>query len=429
MTTRTINVDYIARVEGEGALYIRVEGDRVEDVQLRIFEPPRFFEAFLQGRDFREAPDITARICGICPVAYLMSACHAMETACGARIDPEVRELRRLLYCGEWIESHVLHIYMLHAPDFLGYPDAIAMARDYPDTVKRALRLKKIGNGLMRLLGGREVHPINVRLGGFYKTPSRAELQALVPDLEWAREFAGETAELLSRLPFPDFEQDYEFVALRHGGEYPFNEGRLASTGGIDVPVSEYDDVLVESHLPHSTALHSRTRQGAPVHMGPMARYALNRDRLSPLARQAADDAGLGPVVRNPFRSIVVRAVEVLFAVEEALRIIGDYREPARPAVEVTPRAGVGHGATEAPRGVCYHRYRIDDDGIIQEAKIVAPTSVNQGMIESDLRAYVAPNIHLADDLLRGECEQLIRSYDPCISCSAHFLDLTVDRG
>ncbi|MBA1148624.1 Ni/Fe hydrogenase subunit alpha [Ectothiorhodospiraceae bacterium WFHF3C12] len=429
MTTRTIDVDYIARVEGEGALYIRFDGDRVDDVQLRIFEPPRFFEALLRGRAFTEAPDITARICGICPVAYLMSACHAMEMACGVTIDPEIRALRRLLYCGEWIESHVLHIYMLHAPDFLGYPDAISMAKDYPETVRNALRLKKIGNQLMTVLGGREIHPINVRVGGFYKAPSRQALDALVPELEWARDQARETVRLVAGLPFPDFEQDYEFVALRQGAEYPFNEGGLASTRGIDVPISEYDDVLHEQHLAHSTSLHTRTAGGGVVHMGPMARYALNRELLGPGALAAAEEAGLGAMERNPFRSIIVRAVEVVFAVEEALRLIGEYREPDRPAVPVEPRAGTGYGATEAPRGICYHRYTIDDDGLIQDAKIVAPTSVNQGMIESDLRAFVAPRVDMADDALRADCEQLIRNYDPCISCSAHFLKLEVERG
>jgi coenzyme F420-reducing hydrogenase alpha subunit len=428
MTSKIIKVDYIARVEGEGALYIKLDRDRVEDLQLRIFEPPRFFEALLEGRDFREAPDITARICGICPVAYQMSACHAMEAITGQQPDGTIRELRRLLYCGEWIESHILHIYMLHAPDFLHYPDAITMARDHPELVKRALRLKKIGNQLMTVLGGREIHPINIKVGGFYKVPDRTRLDALLPDLEWALQAARETVTLVSGLPFPDFEQDYEFMALRHPDEYPFNEGRLVSSAGLDVDITDYDKVLFEEHVSHSTSLHSNTRSGTPVHLGPMARYALNRDRLHPHARQAADAAGLGEVVKNPFKSIIVRAVEVVYAVEEALRIIKAYQPPAEPAVAVTPRAGTGYGATEAPRGICYHRYTINDDGIIENAKIVAPTSVNQSMIESDLREYVQPRMELPEDQLRHECEQAIRNYDPCISCSCHFLDLTVER-
>ncbi|WP_290649229.1 Ni/Fe hydrogenase subunit alpha [Aquisalimonas sp.] len=428
MTSKTIKVDYIARVEGEGALYIKLDKNRVEELQLRIFEPPRFFEAFLEGRDFREAPDITARICGICPVAYLMSACHAMEWITGDHPDGAIRELRRLLYCGEWIESHVLHIYMLHAPDFLGYPDAITLAKDHPELVKRALRLKKIGNQLMTVLGGREIHPINIKVGGFYKAPTRARLEALVPDLEWALEAAKETVRVVAGLPFPDFEQDYDFMALHHPDEYPFNEGRLVSSAGLDLGIEDYDNTLIEEHVAHSTSLHSNTPGGSPVHLGPLARYALNRDRLHPGARQAADAVGLGEVVSNPFKSIIVRAVEVVYAVEEALRIIRAYNPPAEPALAVTPRAGTGYGATEAPRGICYHRYTINAEGIIENAKIVAPTSVNQSMIESDLREYVQPRMDLPEDQLRYECEQAIRNYDPCISCSCHFLDLTVER-
>jgi coenzyme F420-reducing hydrogenase alpha subunit len=415
-------------VEGEGALYLETRDGRVETCQLRIFEPPRFFEAFLRGRDFREAPDVTSRICGICPIAYIMSSSQAMESIAGVTLEPPLRALRRLVYCGEWIESHVLHIYMLHLPDFLGYDDAMAMAKDHPEAVRRALRLKKVGNTLMRVIGGREVHPVNLRVGGFYRAPRRSELEALIPELEWAVDAARETVNLVAGLDFPDFEQDYEFVALRHPDEYPFNEGRIASSKGIDVPVSGYDEVLKEVHREHSTALQSRTPEGAPVFMGPMARYALNHARLTPLAAEAAADAGLGEVCRNPFRSIVVRAVEVLFACEEALRLVRDYREPARPAETVEPRAGTGYGATEAPRGICYHRYRIDDDGLIQDAKIVAPTSVNQARIETDLAALVGPHLHRSDDELRALCEQAIRNYDPCISCSTHFLDLTVRR-
>lgn len=428
MKTRTIKVDYLARIEGEGALHVRIKGDRVEDVRLKVFEPPRFFEAFLRGRDFREAPDITARICGICPIAYQMGAVHAMESICGATIDPQVRLLRRLIYCGEWIESHVLHIYMLHLPDFLGYPDAIQMAKDHPDAVQRALRMKKIGNGIMTLLGGREIHPINVRVGGFHKAPRKAELAALRGDLEWGLDAAVETVRLVSGLSFPDFEQDYEYVCLRHPDEYPFNEGRLLSNKGIDCPIAQYDAHLVEQHVSHSTALHTTVKGRGGAHLGPMARYSLNFDQLTPRAAQAARAAGLEDTCRNPFRSIVVRAVEVVFAFEEALRIIEAYEPPAQPAVDVRPRAGTGYGCTEAPRGICYHRYTINDAGTITDAKIVSPTAVNQKTIESDLRRFIEPNVGLPDDKLQWQCEQAIRNYDPCISCSAHFLRFHVER-
>ncbi len=428
MPTRTIKVDYLARVEGEGALYIRIKDNRVADVKLKIFEPPRFFEAFLRGRKFTEAPDITARICGICPVAYQMSSCHAMEQACGVTVDGQLRELRRLLYCGEWIESHVLHIYLLHAPDFLGYESAVHMAKDHADLVKRALKLKKAGNEIVNLLGGREIHPINVRVGGFYKLPGKAQFAELAEKLKWARDESVAMTKLVATFNFPDFEQDYEFVALRHANEYPFNEGRLVSNKGLDIDVRDYDQHFVEEHVKHSNALHSVLKERSNYFVGPLARYALNFDRLSPLAQQAACDAGLNGACRNPFKSIIVRAVETVYACDEALRIIGQFDPSQPPSVAVPPRAGVGYGCTEAPRGILYHRYRLDDDGVIQDAKIVPPTSQNQKTIESDLRQFVPKFIDLPDDKLTWQCEQAIRNYDPCISCATHFLKLHIDR-
>ena len=429
MATRTIKVDYLARVEGEGALNVVIRDGKVREAELRIFEPPRFFEAFLRGRAYSEAPDITARICGICPVAYQMSAVHAMEDALGITVDGPLRELRRLLYCGEWIESHTLHIYMLHAPDFLGYEGAIEMARDHADIVKRGLALKKAGNALMSLVGGREVHPINVRVGGFYRAPSKGQMRAMLDDTKRARDLALETVRWVSRFDFPDRSRDYEFVALSHPDEYPLNAGRIASSRGLDITAHEYDDHFVETHVAHSTALHSHLRERGAYLVGPLARFALNFDRLSPLAREAAAGAGLTSPCTNPFRSIVVRAVETVYACDEAIRILETYEEPERPFVPAEVRAGTGYAATEAPRGMLYHRYRIADDGAILDAQIVPPTSQNQPSIEEDLRLLIDGWIDLPDDELRHRCEQTVRNYDPCISCSTHFLDLRVDRG
>jgi sulfhydrogenase subunit alpha len=425
---RTIRVDTLARVEGEGAMLIKMAGERVSDVKLRIYEPPRFFEAFLRGRHFSEVPDIVARICGICPIAYQMSAVHAIERALGVHISPEVRMLRRLFYCGEWIESHALHVYMLHAPDFLGYEDAITMAKDHPEVVQRALRLKKIGNHLVTLLGGREIHPISAAVGGFYKVPDKNRLHELEEDLKWALDASVQTVRLTASLEFPDFEQDYEFVALRHSSEYPFNEGRLVSSRGLDIDAAEYEDTFIEQHVKHSNALHSVIRGRGSYLVGPMARFNLNFDNLPEVARQAANDAHLKPPVKNPFRSIIVRSVELVFACAEALRICHEYEPPSEPRMEAPSRAGVGQAITEAPRGILYHRYAIDDKGLIVTAKIVPPTSQNQKRIEDDLREY-APR--LAGWPLKDatwKCEQAIRNYDPCISCATHFLRLTVEQ-
>jgi len=430
MTERTIAVNYLARVEGEGALRVRIRDRTVEEVELRIFEPPRFFEAFLRGRAYAEAPDVTARICGICPVAYQMSACHAMERALGIRVDGTLRDLRRLLYCGEWIESHALHIYLLHAPDFLGYPDAIQLARDHPEAVRRGLALKKAGNSIMRVLGGREIHPINVRVGGFYRCPGPEELADLRGSVEHALSLAEETVRFVAGFDFPAVEEDYEFVALRHPEEYPFNEGRIESSAGLSIDAEEYESAFEEFQVAHSNALQSVRKGGGSYLVGPMARYALNGDRLTPRARGVAREVGLENVVRNPFRSVIVRAVEVVFACEEALRIIDRYRMPERPWVDApaVDRPVHGAAATEAPRGLLYHRYELDAGGAIRTARIVAPTSQNQKRIEDDLRHLVARSLDLDEPALTAACEHAIRNHDPCISCATHFLSLDLVR-
>jgi len=421
-------VDTLARVEGEGALLIKLQGQRVKEVKLRIFEPPRFFEAFLRGRRFSEAPDITARICGICPVAYQMSACHAMEDAFAVTVNEPVRALRRLLYCGEWIESHALHIYLLHAPDFLGYEDAIRMAKDHPKEVERGLQLKKAGNDIMKLLGGREIHPINVRVGGFYKIPARQEFLGLAENLKGAREAALETVRWVAGFSFPAFERDYEFVALRYPGEYPLNEGRLVSNKGLDIEIRDYDHHFAEEHIAHSNALHSSIQERGAYFVGPLARYNLNFDLLSPLAQEAARESGIGKACRNPFQGIIVRAVELLYACDEALRIIENFQMPDKPCADFEPRVGVGYGCTEAPRGILYHRYRLDEKGVILDARIIPPTSQNLKTIEADLCDFLPSNLQLPNSQLQWKCEQAVRNYDPCISCATHFLKLHVER-
>lgn len=428
--TRTIKVEALARVEGEGSLSVKIRDGKVKELRFGIFEPPRFFEAFLKGRDFREVPDITARICGICPIAYMMGASQAMEDILGLTVTPPIRDLRRLVYCGEWIESHALHVYMLHAPDFMGLDDALELARIDRGLVEKALRLKKIGNDILEIVGGgRAIHPVNLRVGGFYKAPSRRALLALESDLEWALETSIATVALVGGFDFPDIQQDYTFMALRHPDEYAIHEGRLATSAGLDAPVSAFLDHVEEEHVRWSNALHGFARDGGAHHVGPLARYAINHDKLCDAARSAAAAAGLGPVVRNPFQSIVVRAVELVQACADALALVRGYQEPDAPFVEAPIRAGEGHGCTEAPRGLCYHRYRIDKAGGVLDARIVPPTSQNQKVIELDLMKVVQANLDQSDDILKWRAEQAIRNYDPCISCATHFLKLTVDRG
>jgi coenzyme F420-reducing hydrogenase alpha subunit len=425
---RTIKVPYLARVEGEGGLFVKLKGEQVTDVKLKIFEPPRLFEAFLRGRHLTEIPDIVARICGICPVAYQMSAVHAIERAMGVTVDPAIRLLRRLFYCGEWIESHALHVFMLHAPDFLGYPDAIQMARDHRALVEQGLRLKKTGNRIVTLMGGREIHPVSVAVGGFYRVPTENQLAALGDDLKRALDESVEAVRLVAAFEFPDFEQDYEFVALSQPQEYPFNEGRLVSNKGLDIDVADYESHFVEHQVAHSNALHSLLHGSSSYLVGPLARFNLNFSRLPDMAQQVARECGLAVPCRNPFRSIAVRAVEMVFACWEALRVLREYRQPASSRAEVPDRVGVGWAATEAPRGTLYHRYEIDDRGLVRLAKIVPPTSQNQKRIEDDLWFFVSQLASRPNEEVTWRCEQAVRNYDPCISCATHFLQLHVER-
>ncbi|MGW3498052.1 Ni/Fe hydrogenase subunit alpha [Streptomyces sp. NPDC001020] len=446
--SRVVRIPALTRVEGEAALHLRVHEGTVTEARLRIYEPPRFFEAFLRGRAHTEPVDITSRVCGICPVAYQMTACRAVEDACGVVVDGQLAALRRLLYCGEWIESQTLHIHLLHAPDFLGHADVISMARTHRVHVERGLRLKQAGNTIMELLGGRAIHPINVRLGGFHRTPTRSELRPLAKRLTIALDDAWDTVRWVAGFDFPDAECDADLFALTQPGTYAIESGVptvLPADGTLppySFPVSDFPDHITEEQVPHSNALHSRL-DGRRHLTGSLARYAISGHLLSPLALQAAREAGLsdpplatgttrGEVCRNPYRSILIRAVEVLYAVEEALRIISEYDPPLRPNVEVPPRPRVGHGATEAPRGLLYHRYALDADGRVTEASLIPPTAQNQGAIEEDLRSLVQAALNrgqTSDADLAHLCERAIRNHDPCISCSAHFLDLDISRG
>jgi coenzyme F420-reducing hydrogenase alpha subunit len=427
-TSRTIRVGALARVEGEGALAVRVRDGRVEQVQFRIYEPPRLFEALLRGRMFGDAPDITSRICGICPIAYVISACQGVEAALAVDIPPALADLRRLVYCGEWIQSHVLHATMLHAPDFLGLSDVFELARAMPRVVGAALRLKQLGNRVLEVVGGRAVHPVNLRVGGFYQAPEPAAVAALIQPLRRGIDEAVELARAFAAFDFPDYRVDCPLVSLHRPDAYAIADGRIVSDDGLDLAVAAFPDHFVEDQVDHSTALHGGLADGRPYLVGPLARYSNNFSQLSDLAKETARSIGLAPGCRNPFRSILVRMVEVVYACEEALRLAEAYVPPAPAAVAIEPAAGVGHGASEAPRGLLYHRYRLDPDGRIEAALIVPPTSQNQKQIEADLKAVVEDNLDLADRDLTWRCEQTIRNHDPCISCATHFLDLRIER-
>jgi len=424
----SINVPMLARVEGEGALHLQIEDGRIEELRLQIYEPPRLFEKFLQGRHYTEVPDIVARICGICPVAYQMSAVQALEQIVAFTPNPWVRAMRRLMYCGEWIESHSLHIHLLAAPDYLGYDSAAAMARDYPDAVRRGLGLQLLGNDIIKLLGGRSVHPVGVRVGGFHHAPALAEVTALLTRLQNAVDDAAALITWVAGFDLPQQSQDFSTVAMRHSEEYPMNEGRLVSNAGLDIAVDGFSDHITEHQVPHSTALHALL-QGQPYLVGPLARLNLNLDRVPESLAGILDSAGIKFPSHNMFHSMIARAAEIYLAITEAIAVLESYSYPDKPYSDVQMRAGSGYGCSEAPRGILWQHFQLDEQGLITRATIIPPTSQNQARIEADLhQSLQAFGLDNSDEALRLHGEKVIRNYDPCISCATHFLKIDVKR-
>ncbi len=425
---KNIEVPALARVEGEGGLFIGLQDGKAVEVRLDIYEPPRFFEGFLRGRFLQEVPDITARICGICPVAYQMSSAIALEKALGITVSPEAYALRRLMYCGEYIESHALHIYMLQAPDLFGKESAFELAAIAPDVVKTALRLKKIGNQILSTIGGRSVHPVNVCVGGVYSWPDGAALKSLLPELQWGLQAAIECVNWATTLHYPELEVDYEFVALHHPNEYGVIDGDIWSSRGRKLSVADYEKGYIEQHEQRSNALHGHTIDGGIYLVGPLARLSLNHEQLLPAAQQALKSAKVKLPLKNPYKSLIARAIELVQFFEEAIKLVETY-DPHGPAhVELQLRAGEGAGATEAPRGLLYHRYGIDQKGLVQSAKITPPTAQNLPRIEQDLFAMAPKLTALPEAEATRTAEHLVRAYDPCISCATHFLKLKVEE-
>jgi sulfhydrogenase subunit alpha len=426
---KTIEVPALARVEGEGGLYIGVKDNQVIEVRLDIYEPPRFFEGFLIGRTFQEVPDITARICGICPVAYQMSSVAAMEKALDVEVSPQVYALRRLMYCGEYIESHALHIYLLQAPDLLGQPSALDLAAIAPEVVKNALRMKKIGNEVLKAIGGRSVHPVNACVGGFHRWPDAAALKALLPELAWGLEAAKETVRWSLTLPYPNLEVNYEFVAIHHPDEYGVMNGEVWSSKGNKTSVSDFEMRYFEEHVKRSNALHGHTSLGGTYLVGPLARLNLNYAQLFPEAQKALKEAKLTLPLKNPYKALIARAIELVHFYEEAVTLIEAYTPSGLAHAELKLKAGEGCGMSEAPRGLLYHRYKIDAQGIVKFAKIVPPTAQNLPRIEADLFALAPQLVKMEQEEATLTAEHLVRAYDPCISCATHFLTLTIESG
>jgi coenzyme F420-reducing hydrogenase alpha subunit len=395
---------------------------------MRIFEPPRLFEQFLVGKTYSDVPELTARICGICPMAYQLTSILALEKLFQVNVSEPVTQLRRIMNLAEWIQSHALHIHFLALPDFLGFSNGLEMAKVHSDIFNRGIKIQAFGNQLMSLLGGRSVHPIGLRVGGFEGLPKLDELLSLQGEAEEVRHLAESLVLFCASLERADYSHSFDYVSLKSDEHYPINHGWIASASDINIEAEEYEDYFQEHQEPHSTALYSLLHNSDYL-VGPLARFNHNFAMLDSDTRQLALQVGQKGDSQNMFDSILIRALEVHYACREIQRILAEVTPPDRAAEPVNVRPGTACHATEAPRGLIYHRYQIDDSGRVKNCTIIPPTSQNQARIERDLRDSVERfGLKHSDEELKLFCEQLIRNYDPCISCSTHFLKLKINR-
>lgn len=424
--TMRIDVHHVTRVEGHGNIVVNARDGVLEECRLDIVETPRFFEAMLRGRPFGEASHITSRICGICAVGHATASLRATENALGVEPSQQTQLLRKLNFDGEMLDSHVLHTYMLVAPDFFKVGSVIALAALAPDAVLRALRLKKLAGDLCATIGGRHTHPIAMTVGGFTHLPAVGEIRGLRERLVAARKDIDETVALFKTLPFPKFERETEYVALVKPNEYTFIDGTIASTDGAAVPASDYRQFTNERLVEHSSAKHTQHRRDSYM-VGALARFNLNHRQLHPRAQAAADELGLKPVCTNPYLNSAAQVVEMVHCVEEAITICDELISrglTTEPLPKFDGKGGTGVGACEVPRGTLFHNYEIGADGKISGANCIIPTGQNLANVEADMRKLVPEIIDQGQDQVTMALEMLVRAYDPCISCSVHFLSV-----
>ncbi len=421
-----VNVHHLTRVEGHGNIVVDVKNGELVKCQLEIVEAPRFFEAMLRGRPYYEASHITSRICGICATGHATASLRATENALGVEISEQTKLLRKLLFHGEMLDSHVLHIYMLVAPDFLGVGSVLPLAGTHPDVVKRALRLKKMAGDLCTMISGRHTHPIAMAVGGFTHLPTIKELLALKDRLIAAREDIDETIALLKTLPWPQFERETEYISLKKDEEYAFIDGVIATSDGFTYNLPDYRKVTNEHLLPHSTAKHCKHNRESYM-VGALARFNNNYEQLHPQAKAAAAEFGMTPLVTNTFLNSAAQAVEIVHCVEDSIELIDklvdrDIKEEALYKFE--GQGGEGVGSCDVPRGTLFHNYVINNDGKIEEANCIIPTGQNYANMEADMRTLVPQILDRPQAEITHTMEMLIRAYDPCISCSTHFLNV-----
>ena len=427
MTTKTVKVDvhHLTRVEGHGNIVVDVQNGELKQCELQIVETPRFFEAMLRGRPYSESSHITSRICGICACGHATASLRATENALGVTLSEQTELLRKLVFHGEILDSHILHAYMLIAPDFLGVGSVIPLAKAAPDVVLRALRMKKLSGDICKVIAGRHTHPIAMTVGGFTHFPTEEELAELRERLVAVRADVDATVELFSTLEMPGFERDTEYIALHKDDEYCFIDGVIASTDGGTWPIEDYRSVTNETIVPHSSAKHTANQRDAYM-VGALARFNVNYDQLHPKAKSAAAALNFKPKNTNPYMNTVAQVVEIAHCVEDSIAIIDKllakgvrWEAPAPP----TRMSGEGVGACDVPRGTLFHNYVIVE-GKVVGANCIIPTGQNLANIEADMRELVPQILDQTQEQITLALEMLVRAYDPCISCSAHMLDV-----
>ena len=423
MSSVHINVHHVTRVEGHGNIVLNTNNGKIEELRWEVPESPRFFEAMLRGRHYDDVPHIASRICGICSIAHSTASILATEEALGIEASEQTRLLRRLLFNTEILESHVLHAYCLAVPDFLGVGSVFPLVKTHKDVVLRAMRLKRLAYRLAEILAGRKTHPISLMVGGFAKLPDPEELAAVKDALVESLADYDETVELFASLSFPDFERQTEYIALQEETKYAFISGKIASSDSGTAPVSNYLEVTNEFCVPHSTAKYTKNNRDAYM-VGALARFNLNHTQLHPRAKDAAGTLRLRAPCHNPYMITVAQVVEAVHATQDSILLIDKLldRGLGEESIPSDITAGRGVGAVEAPRGILFHDYTYDENGILTNANCVIPTNQNHNNIQKDMEALVPTILDRPEDDIRQALEMLVRAYDPCISCSAHLL-------
>ena len=421
-----IDVHHVTRVEGHGNITVNAKNGVLEECRLDIVETPRFFEAMLRGRPYTEASHITSRICGICAVGHATASLRASENALGVELSEQAWLLRKLIFFGEMLDSHVLHTYMLIAPDFFNVGSVIPLAGIAPDAVLRALRMKKLAGDLCAIIGGRHTHPIAMSVGGFTHLPTVDELKAIRARLIDSRKDVDETVALFKTLPWPQFERETEYVALSKPDEYAFIDGTITTTDGGKYHLNDYRKVTNEKCVEHSSAKFTAHKRDSYM-VGALARFNVNYKQLNPKAKEAADALGIKPICTNPYLNSAAQVVEIVHSVEEAIKVCDELIARGikkEEAYKFAGKGGNGVGSCEVPRGILFHNYEIGDDGNIVNANCIIPTGQNLANIEADMRALVPQILDQGQEKVTFALEMLVRAYDPCISCSVHFLDV-----